>query len=68
MPNTKGDDVRQITIQKLVSGGYGLGEFEGKIGFIRGAYPGELVLAGLLKTKKSMVRGGGRDPPSFCAS
>jgi 23S rRNA (uracil1939-C5)-methyltransferase len=54
MPNTKGDDVRQITIQKLVSGGYGLGEFEGKKGFIRGAYPGELVLARVIEDKKNL--------------
>jgi 23S rRNA (uracil1939-C5)-methyltransferase len=54
MPNHEAAEDRLVTITKLVSGGYGLGEYQGKKGFIRGAYPGEKVRVKVTEEKKNL--------------
>ena len=45
--------LQEVTIEKMVNGGYGLGKLpSGKTVFVEGAYPGERVLVKLTRTKK----------------
>lgn len=45
--------LQEVTIEKMVNGGYGLGKLpSGKTVFVEGAYPGERVLVKLTRIKK----------------
>ena len=51
--NNKNRNIHEIEIEKLIYGGYGFGKTtDNKIAFVKGAYPGEIVLGELIKEKR----------------
>lgn len=49
-------EIKQITVDKIITGGDGLGYIDGKAHFIPGALPGEVVEIEILQSKKGYNR------------
>ena len=47
----------EIAIEKLAYGGEGIGYKDGKVCFVEGALPGEIILAEIIRDKKNYSRG-----------
>ena len=43
---------RELTITRMAHGGEGIAELDGRVVFVRGAYPGDVVDATITQVKK----------------
>jgi tRNA/tmRNA/rRNA uracil-C5-methylase (TrmA/RlmC/RlmD family) len=50
------DQTRELTITRMAHGGEGIGELDGRVVFVRGAYPGDVVEATVTQVKKRFAR------------